>query len=230
MQVRKPQTFISPIIPQTTNTPPPPNPWSIKRVILLLLFSRALSLPLFPLNLRNLLLLGALRIPLPRLQHQHADQHQRQNRIARRIHPQRILPADIVLALGQIHFHILALHARELQVPVDARGHDAEPLDDVGQVHGYACHVEHERCAVEEHVGLGGFEELDQEAEEAGADDEVQDARDDGWRGVEELDVGLEQVKVRLAARRGRRPEDVVVVREVCKEDAEEETCCWCED
>lgn len=74
---------------------------------------------------------------------------------------------------------------------------------------------------------MAGFEQLDQEAEKTGADDDVEDARHDGGRGVEEFDVGFEEVEVCGAPFGRGGPEDVVVVGEGGEEDAEEETCCW---
>jgi hypothetical protein len=190
---------------------------SVPLALLLLL---ALRLPsrLVPLDLLNLLLLRALRIPLPSLQHQHAYQHQRKNRIASRIHPQRVFPGDIIFAFAQLHY--LARGLRLLQISIHARSNNPESFDDVRQIHGNAGHVQNERRAVEEHVGFAGFEELDQEAEQAGADYNVQDARDDSGGCVEEFDVGFEEVEVFFAARFGLRPEDVVVIGEVGEEDA----------
>jgi hypothetical protein len=74
---------------------------------------------------------------------------------------------------------------------------------------------------------LVGLEELDQEAEQPSSDDEVNDAGDYGRGGVEEFDVRFENVEVERSVG-GDGPEDVVVVRELREEDAEEETCrCW---
>jgi hypothetical protein len=54
----------------------------------------------------------------------------------------------------------------------------------------------------------------------------VQDAADQRGGGVQEAQMGFEDGQVgRAVGRRG--PEDVVVVRELDEEDAEEETCCW---
>lgn len=108
---------------------------------------------------------------------------------------------------------------------VDAHGDDAQALDDVDDVDGDADHVEHQRGAVEEHVGLGGLVQLEDEADEAGADGDVQDAAYERRGGVQELEVGLQDVEVGGRVL-GQVPEDVVVVGEEGEEDAKEEACC----
>jgi hypothetical protein len=198
----------------------------------LLLLSGCLGLLLLLLDLLNLLLLRTLRVPLSCLQHQHTNKHKRQDGVARSVNPQCVLPADEILSVLQ--FNLLALRSRDFGVAIDTRRHNPEALHDVGEVHSYASHVEDERRAVEEHVGFRRLEQLDQEAQKTGANDKVENARDDGRRGVEELDMPLEQVEVLFAALWRRRPEHIVVVREGCEENAEEETCgcragqLWC--
>lgn len=54
----------------------------------------------------------------------------------------------------------------------------------------------------------------------------MQDPRDDGGRGVEELEVGFEGGEVCWCGGRGG-PEEWVVVGEEGEEDAEEEGGCW---
>jgi hypothetical protein len=49
--------------------------------------------------------------------------------------------------------------------------------------------IQHKRRAVEQHVGLRGFEQFDQEAEQARGDGDVEDARDNCRGCVDELDV-----------------------------------------
>lgn len=171
-----------------------------------------LLLLLLLLKLRNLILLLALRVPLPSLQDQHANQHKRQDGIARSQDPQAVFPAD----------HDLAV------VPWDgvrAERHDPQPLDDVGDVHDDADDIEDQRRAVEEQVRFTGLEQLDEEAGEADRDGDVQDARDDGRRGVQKLEVRLQLVVVR-GGRLDGGPEERVVVGEGGEEDPEEETCC----
>ena len=137
-----------------------------------LLLPRLLTLHLLP--------LFPLSVPLPGLQHQHPDQHERQDRVAGRHHLQTVIPPQKLLRPG--------LHALDTngQLPLDQfavvhpAGDDPHALDDVGEVDDDAAHVEHKAGAVEEHVGLGGPVELDEEAEQARADDGVQDARDHG--------------------------------------------------
>ena len=170
-------------------------------------------LPLLLLELLHLVLLFTLRIPLPRLQDQDAHQHKRQDRIARRQDPQAVFPPNSDIGIA-------------LLLPVNAKRHNSQPLDDVGDVHDDAHDVQNQRRAVEEEVRLGRLEELDEEAEEADGDGDVQDARDERRRGVDEL-----QVRFQLVIVRGggfvRRPQEGVVVGEGGKEHAEEEACCW---
>lgn len=54
----------------------------------------------------------------------------------------------------------------------------------------------------------------------------MEDARDEGWRGVQEPEVGFEVVIVRARGRVSR-PENWVVVGEEGEDDAEEEACRW---
>ena len=180
-----------------------------------LLLPRLLTLHLLP--------LFPLSVPLPGLQHQHPDQHERQDRVAGRHHLQTVIPPQKLLRPG--------LHALDTngQLPLDQfavvhpAGDDPHALDDVGEVDDDAAHVEHKAGAVEEHVGLGGPVELDEEAEQARADDGVQDARDHGrWR-VQEAQVPL-QHDVGVGRARRRVPQDRVVVGKEGEEDAEGET------
>ncbi|KAB8336966.1 hypothetical protein FH972_021270 [Carpinus fangiana] len=157
-------------------------------------------------HLLNLLPLLLLRIPLPSLQHQHADQYQRQDRVRRREHLERILARhEIALAAddaagraarrGGRHAHAL-VRERAGRLGVHAVGDSAHAAGDVGDVDGDAAHVEDEGGAVEEHVGLGGAVELREQADEAEGDDEVHDARDQRRRGGEEAQVQLEAREV----------------------------------
>lgn len=165
--------------------------------------------------------LPALRIPLARLQHQHTDEDEGQNRVTRGQHPQTVLAADDLLALDEGADRLAGLDVG----PV-AGGDEAQALDDVGEVDDDADDVEDERGAVKEQVRLAGLEELGEEAEEADRDGDVQDARDDGRRGVQELEVRLQLQEVGGLDGRGR-PEQGVVVGEGGEEHAEEEGGCW---
>ena len=74
---------------------------------------------------------------------------------------------------------------------------------------------------------MGSFVELGEEAEETGADHDVQDAADDWRGGVEEFQVRFEDVEVDVAGTFGRRPDDIVVIGEGREEDPEEEARRW---
>ena len=190
----------------------------------LLTFALTVGQLLLPrLQTLHLLSLFPLSVPLPGLQHQHSHQHERQDRVAGRHHLQTVVPPQKLLRPGLHPFDTdgqLPLHQFAI---VDPAGDDPHALDDVGEVDDDAAHVEHQAGAVEEHVGLGGPVELDEEAEQAGADGGVQDARDDGRRRVQEAQVPL-QHDVGLGRARGRVPQDRVVVGEEGEEDAEGET------
>ena len=146
-----------------------------------LLFRRArprhavLPLGCLPLPHRLFLLpLLPLRIPLPRLQHQDTQQHERQDGVTRRHDLQAILAFPILL---RTH-------------PILSLADGPHPRHNVSQVHGDATHVEHKTRAVEEHVRLRGLVQLEEEAEEADEDDDVQDALDQRGGVVQEGDVG----------------------------------------
>ncbi len=179
-----------------------------------------------PIHLRNLRLLLLLRIPLARLQHQNSHQHQRQNRITRRQDPQTILTSHNI---HTIHVHrpsLPDLTHQPLIRPIRPRSNKPQPLDDIRDIHRDAAHVQHEAGAIKQHVRLGGLVQLHDEAEQAGADDDVQDARDERGRGVQELEVVFEQLEVGFSVW-GCGPEHVVVVGEGGEEDADEETGCF---
>lgn len=71
--------------------------------------------------------------------------------------------------------------------PIRPRRHSSQSFHDVGNIDCDAAHVEDQRSAIEEEIRFGGFEEFDEEAEETGADYDVEDARDEGWGGVDEF-------------------------------------------
>ena len=197
-----------------------------RRTLLLLLHPLLLAnLPPFP-------LIRPLRIPLPRLQHQHAHQQQRHDRVARAQHLEVVLPPHDLVALDLAPVQLRAgavLGARgDDPHAVQARLDHAEPRDRVGDVHDHGDHVEHQAAAVEEEVRLRGLVQLRQQAQQADAEDGVQDAHDQGRAVEEEFQVCFERVVVREGWGNGG-PEEGVVVGEEGEEDAEEEGCCCAE-
>lgn len=85
--------------------------------------------------------------------------------------------------------------ALEFVIRPDIGANGAETLDDVGNIDAKADDVEDEGGAIEQEVGLAGAEELDEEADEANGDDDVEYAADEGRRLVEKLEMGLEVVQ-----------------------------------
>ncbi len=141
-----------------------------------------------PLHLLSLL---PLRIPLARLQHQNPHKHQREYRVTSRQNLQTIIPAQWLFLAGRHSLDAdrqLPLHKLCVVFPT---ANNAQPLDDIGHVNDHTTHVKDERGAVEKHVWFGGAVKFDEEAEEADGDDDVQDARDDGGGGVQELKMGF---------------------------------------
>lgn len=65
-----------------------------------------------------------------------------------------------------------------------SRAHDPKTLDDVGEIDDHAAHVEDQARAIEKEIAFRRLVELEQEAEEAGRDDDVQDAGDQGRGGM----------------------------------------------
>jgi hypothetical protein len=210
----------------------PPHPRRSIRLLLLLALLPALLLVRLP-KLALLLLVGALRVPLPGLQHQHADQHEGQDGVAGREHLEIVLAAEdagagVAVVGAEVDLVVAVEVADDLVEPlaVLADGDDAQALDDVGDVDDDAGHVEDERAAVEQHVGLGRLVQLHDQAEQAEEDHDVQDARDEGRRGVQEAQVRLQRYPVRVGRGEGG-PEDGVIVGEEGEEDPEEEGRCW---
>lgn len=81
--------------------------------------------------------------------------------------------------------------AVEAIVGPDLGADASQSLDNVGNIDTEADEVENERGAVKEKVGLAGSEELDEEAEEADRDDDVEDAADERRRLVNKLQMRL---------------------------------------
>lgn len=106
----------------------------------------------------------------------------------------------------------------------EARADGAQTLDNVGDVDGDADEVQDQRGAVEEEVGLAGAEELDEEAEEPHAHDDVEEAPDERGRLVDELEMRLKHVVV-IGGDRLLGPQEGEVVRKRREEDAQEEAC-----
>lgn len=176
-----------------------------------------------------LVLLGvlALGVPLTRLQDEDAEQDEGKDGLASGHDLQAVLASEHQASVGG-----LGVLGRGGQVAGEVRGvpdagaHEAQALDDVGDVDADADDVEHERRAVEQHVALGRLKQLGEEAQKAGDDHDAQHARDQGRRLVYELQVRLELVEI------GRRdgiggPEEREVIREFGEEDAEEKADSW---
>ena len=188
-------------------------------LLLLLLLLLATSLLFLLVSLGKVVLLLRLGVPLASLQDKDSNQDHGQNGVASAEHLHGILPAENDLASDGA----VVLDAREVFHVPDASGDGAHSLDDVARVDADANDVQDERRAVEQHVGLGRAEELHEKAEKAHEDDDVEDARDGGRRGVQELYVRLEKVVVR-SLRRLRGPEQREVIGKLGKENAQEET------
>lgn len=108
----------------------------------------------------------------------------------------------------------------------EAGADGAQALDNVGDVDCHTDDVKDQRGAVEEEVCLAGAEELDEEAEEAHAHDDVEEAADERGRLVNELEVRLELIVV-VEGDGLFGPEEGEIVREGREEDAQEEACRW---
>lgn len=187
-------------------------------------------------HLLNLGILLLLRIPLPSLQHEHAHEDKGQDGVTSSKHLEAVLAADKVARVGRGSIgsgNGLALD--QLHLSVGAGRHDTQALDNVGNVDNDAAHVQHETGAVKQHVRLRGLVQLEQEPEQTCADDNVQDAADDGRAVVDESQVRLQKRVVwpaRVRGRigrgeeRGRGPQDIVIVGKEGKQEAEEEACC----
>ena len=183
--------------------------------------SAAASSLLLPCRLRLLCILP-LGIPLSRLQHQHTYKHERQYRITGSHDLQSIVPSQRPLLSRQHALHAdsqLPLH--EFSIVFPARD-DPHALDNVGNVYDDTADVEGEAGAVEKHVRLAGFVELDEETEEAGRDDDVEDPCDNRGRVVQEAEVVFEVVEG-FGGAGCCGPEDGVIVGEEGEADAEEE-------
>ena len=167
-----------------------------------------------PFQILQLLILLAFGVPLTGLQAQDADQDQGQDGITGGDDSQRVLSGDDRFALDDIVRH-----------RIGAGADHAQTLDDVGDVDGDGAHVEKQAGAVEQRVGLGRPVQLDEEAQQAHGDDDVEDARHDR-RGPVQLPQVRLHVVVPLRAGRSRCPEDRVVVGELGEENAQEEGRC----
>lgn len=105
----------------------------------------------------------------------------------------------------------------------------SEALDDVGDVDTDADEIQDQRGAIEEEVGLGRTEELDEEATEADSDDDVEETVDQRRGLVHELEMGFEVIEE--VFRNGvAGPEEGEVVGERREEDAQEEASRWNHD
>lgn len=194
-----------------------------QHLLLLLLLLMGLLLVVLLVHLHNLIGLLLVGIPLASLQDQDTDEQKSQDGIAGSENLERILSSKIVAG-------IINLALCESRVAVDARGDNAHALDNVGNVNGDTAHVQYKTGAVEEEVGLRRLVQLGDEAQETGSDDNVEDARDERRGCVDELEVVLEHLVVGQTRvyswdkSRGCRPQNIVVVREGCEKDSQEET------
>ena len=174
----------------------------------------------------HLLSLFPLCVPLPSLQNQHAHKHERQYSIASRHHFQAIISPQ---EFFNSRFHTFDTDSYfpfdELAVVYPA-SNDPHTFDDIGKVDDDAAHLQHQDSAVKEHVGIRRLVQLDEETQDACPDDGVENAGDDGWRSVQELQVVFEH-DVCFRRTRGWVPQDWVVVGEEGEEDAEGEACGW---
>ena len=170
-------------------------------------------------NLVSLLLVG---VPLASLQDQNTNKQKSQDGIAGSQDLERIFSSKVFA-------RIIDLTCSKSRVAIDTRSDDAHALDDVGNVDSDTTHVKYKTSAVEEEVGFRRSVELGDEAQETGTNDNVEDTRDQRWGRVDELEVVLEHLVVGPTRvhtgydRRRSGPKDVVVVRERCEEDSQEE-------
>lgn len=79
---------------------------------------------------------------------------------------------------------------------VGAIADDPETLDDVGEINNNGDHVEDEAATVKEHVALTGLVKLHDQPHQAHREHDVQDPLDQIRRIVQELEMGLDGVKV----------------------------------
>jgi hypothetical protein len=164
-----------------------------------------------------LLLILSLRIPLTSLEDQDTDQDQSKNSVARSQYFETVFTAENLLRV--------VLGSRSQLRAIHATAHEPETLDDVGDVDGDTAHIQDQTSTIEEHVGLGRLVQLREHSGNANENDNVQDAGDQGRRGMEEAQVGFEIVIVRRRSGFAR-PEQRIVVREQREDDPEEEACC----
>lgn len=156
------------------------------------------------------------------LEDQNADEHKSEDGVARSKNAEAVFAANV---LGIAGSGCIGVGLDNLSLAVVARRDDAQTLDDVGDVDNDAAHVKDQAGAVEEHVRFGGLVQLRDEAKQAGANDDVENAADEGRRGVQKFQVTLEQVKVGIpgVGRLGEVPKNIVVVGERGEDDAQEE-------
>ena len=97
---------------------------------------------------------------------------------------------------------------------VAAARDQSQSTDRIAHIDDDADDIESKRSAVEEHIGFGRLEQLDKKSDQAYRNHDVQDARDERRRSVEERKMPLE-IGERVYSGRSRRrgPEDWIVVR-----------------
>lgn len=140
-------------------------------------------------DLVGLLLVG---VPLASLEDQNTNEQESQDGVAGSQNLERIFSAEIVAG-------IIGLALDKGRVAVDTRSDDAHALDNVGNVYSDTAHVKHKTGTVEQKVGFGRSVKLGDEAQETSSDDNMEDARNEGWGCVDELEMVLQHLVVRLA-------------------------------
>ena len=171
------------------------------------------------LGLHNGVVVGLLllSIPLTSLENENADKDKSKNGVASGKNLQAVLAT-------KNHLAALTLVGLAVEAIVGPNiGADAsESLDNVGNVDTETDEVEDQRSAVKEEVGLARAEELDEEADEADGDDNVENAADKCGGLVHELQMRLEMVE-KVVGNGGLGPEKREVVGERREEDTQEE-------
>lgn len=166
-----------------------------------------------------------LSIPLTSLENENADKDKSKNGVASGKNLQAVLAT-------KNHLAALTLVGLAVEAIVGPNiGADAsESLDNIGNVDTETDEVEDQRSAVKEEVGLARAEELDEEADEADGDDNVENAADKCGGLVHELQMRLEMVE-KVVGNGGLGPEKREVVGERREEDTQEEadSCDMCQ-
>lgn len=193
-------------------------------LLLLVLLLQSLLLIMLLVHLFNLIGLLLVGVPLASLEDEDTNEQKSQDGVASSQNLERIFSSEVVA-------RIIDLTRCKSRVAIDTGSDNAHALDNVGNVDSDTTHVEHKTGTIEKEVGFRRSVKLGDEAQETSANDDVEDARDQRWGRVNELEMilqhlveGLTRVNARNE-RWGRGPKDIVVVRERCEEDSQEEAC-----